>query len=57
MPQNERGDPGLHELRRASRQLPNNVTRPGDFSLERVGAIDEDRGLLDTVLENGRNED
>ena len=57
MTQNETGDPGLHELRRASRELPNNLTRPGDFSLDRVSAFDEDRTLLDAVLENARNED
>ena len=57
MTQNETDDPGLHELRRASRELPNNLTRPGDFSLDRVSAFDEDRTLLDAVLENARNED
>ena len=37
-------------------ELLNNLTRPHDFSLESVSAFDEDRGLLDAVLENARNE-
>ena len=56
MRQNATQDPGLDGLRRASRELLNSLTRPRDFSLERVSAFDEDRELLDAVLENARNE-
>ena len=56
MKQNATRDPGLGGLRRASRELLNSLTRPRDFSLQRVSAFDEDRELLDAVLENARNE-
>ena len=57
MTQIETSDHGLHELRRASRELTNSLSRPGDLSLDRVSAFDEDRTLLEAVLENARNED
>ena len=56
MRQNATQDPGLDGLRRASRELLNSLTRPRDFSLQRVSAFDGDRELLDAVLENARNE-
>ena len=51
MTQNQTDDPGLHGLRRDSRELPNSLTRPENFSLDRLSALDEDRTLLDAVLE------
>ena len=54
--QNATQDPGLDRLRGASRELLNSLTRPRDFSLQRVSAFDGDHELLHAVLENARNE-